>query len=280
MSCKDILVFLDDSKGGGRSVDAAIHLAQAHDSHLTGLSAAVEQRAPAYMEVHIPAEVFAEQAAEAMVRARSLAESFIAKVEQAGLSVDVRTERCLEPELPRLIATHARYADLTVLDQPNPEQQQLGGVDLPETVALSSGRPTFIVPYIGLPKTVAKRVMVAWDAKRESARALHDALPILEKADSVIVLVVDPKTGVNGHGERPGADIALHLARHGCKVEAQHTVSGDVSIGDIILSRLADQGVDLLVMGAYGHARMRELILGGVTRHIMRHMTVPVLVSH
>ena len=87
-----------------------------------------------------------------------------------------------------------------------------------------------------------------------------------EKAASVIVLVVNPTTGDNGHGERPGADIALHLARHGCKVEAQHIMSGDVSVGDMILSRLADQGVDLLVMGAYGHARVRELIFGGVTR--------------
>ena len=280
MSCRDILVFLDESKASGQSIDVAMQLAQVHGAHLTGLAVAVEQRVPAFVEVHIPEDLLAAQAREPMAQAHGLAESFVAKVEAAGLSVDVRTERCLEPALARVIATHARYADLTLLCQPNPEDPPIGGMDLPETVALSSGRPTLIIPYIGPPPTIGQHVMVAWDGGRESTRAIHDALPYLKKAASVIVLVVNPTTGDSGHGEQPGADIALHLARHGCKVEAQHIMSGDVSVGDMILSRLADQGVDLLVMGAYGHARMRELIFGGVTWHIMHHMTVPVLLSH
>jgi nucleotide-binding universal stress UspA family protein len=120
--------------------------------------------------------------------------------------------------------------------------------------------------------------MIAWDAGREAARAVHDALPVLERAKSVVVLVINPRRG--NHGAEPGADIALHLARHGIKVEAQNTEVKDLSVADALLSRLADQGIDLLVMGAYGHSRLRELVVGGVTRQLFQQMTVPVLMSH
>ena len=280
MSFKDILVHIDDSKACDQRIDLAIRLAKAHDAHLTGLSVAVEHRVPAYVELQVPNEVLVRHAAESMGRARTTADAFVARVEDAGLTVEVRTERCLEPELADVISLHARYSDMTVVGQSNPKDPSPGGSELPENITLSCGRPTLIVPYIGLPQAIGERIMVAWDAGRESTRAVHDALPILKTAASVAVLAVNPKSGRDGHGERPGADIALHLARHGCRVEAQHIMSGDVGVGDMILSRLADQSIDLLVMGAYGHARMRELILGGVTRYIVRHMTVPVLLSH
>ena len=140
-----------------------------------------------------------------------------------------------------------------------------------------------MVPYIGAGERLGTRVMVAWDGGREAARAVGDALPLLARAESVAVLVINPSQ--DGHGEQPGADIALHLARHGITVEAQHLEAQhleaqDLSVGDALLSRLADQDIDLLVMGAYGHSRLRELVLGGVTRKIFQQMTVPVLMSH
>ena len=115
---------------------------------------------------------------------------------------------------------------------------------------------------------------------RKATRAVNDAMPLLETADSVTVLVINPIGGIDGHGEEPGADIALHLARHGVNATAEHMVAEDISVGDMLLSRCANAGADLLVMGAYGHSRMRELILGGATRNILQHMTVPVLMSH
>jgi len=127
---------------------------------------------------------------------------------------------------------------------------------------------------------IGKCVLVAWDASREAARAVADAMPLLAAADAVIVLAVDPQPGPDGHGEIPGADIALHLARHGVKAQIERTVSAGVPIGELLLSRAADLGADMLVMGAYGHSRVRELLLGGATRSILASMTIPVLMSH
>ncbi len=122
--------------------------------------------------------------------------------------------------------------------------------------------------------------MVAWDASREAARAVSDALPILERASSVAVVSVNPRSRDFGHGDVPGADIALHLARHGVKVDVQRIETRDLDVGNALLSHVASESADLLVMGGYGHSRLREMVLGGATRTILGEMTVPVLMSH
>jgi nucleotide-binding universal stress UspA family protein len=144
----------------------------------------------------------------------------------------------------------------------------------------SAGRPALVIPYIGAPEPFGRTVTIAWDAGREAARAVADAMPLLEKAEKVHLLTVNPRFGISGHGEEPGADIALHLARHGIQAEVNHSHARDMEVGDLVLSWLADSSSDLLVMGAYGHSRLRELVLGGVTRRLLDSMTVPVLMSH
>ena len=109
---------------------------------------------------------------------------------------------------------------------------------------------------------------------------MHDALPLLEKASKVTILAINPRRGVQGHGDVPAADIALHLARHGVRAEASHTIANDISDGDALLSYASDIGADLIVAGGYGHSRAREMVFGGVTRTLMEQMTVPVLLSH
>jgi nucleotide-binding universal stress UspA family protein len=136
------------------------------------------------------------------------------------------------------------------------------------------------VPYAGQFERVGERVLVAWNASRESTRAINDALPLLKNAAMVTVLAVNPKHGIEGHGDVPAADIALHLARHGVKAEAAHTIAKDISEGDALLSYAADLGVDLIVSGGYGHSRAREMVFGGVTRTLLQEMTVPMLLSH
>ncbi|MBN8909554.1 MAG: universal stress protein, partial [Rhodospirillales bacterium] len=121
---------------------------------------------------------------------------------------------------------------------------------------------------------------VAWNASREAARAVNDALPLLEGAKLVTVVAINPRQGIGGHGDVPAADIVLHLARHGVKAEAAHTVANDISDGEALLSYAADLGVDLIVAGAYGHSRAREMVFGGVTRTLLSEMTVPVFLSH
>jgi nucleotide-binding universal stress UspA family protein len=151
---------------------------------------------------------------------------------------------------------------------------------LAEQLVLASGRPVLLIPYIGAGATMGERVVIGWDASREAARAVSDALPILERAASVVVVTINPRQRDFGHGEMPGTDIALHLARHGVKVEVQRVETRDMDVGNALLSHLAGQSADLLVMGGYGHSRLREIVLGGATRTVLGDMTVPVLMSH
>jgi len=278
MSYKNLLVQLDSRDSCEGRVAAAIGLAQAHSAHLTGLYVAADLAMPNNFRADIPPEylhMLGEQQAAAM---DSVKQSFERMVHKAGLNVDCRTAHASAGQIAGIIARHARYTDLVLLGQPEADAHGGHETSDAEDVVMTSGRPALIVPYIGSRNTVGRRPMVAWDGGREAARALNDAMPILEKAEAVSVIAVNPEKG--NHGQEPGADIALHLARHGMKVEVQHYKVHDMSVADAILSRMADQDIDLLVMGAYGHSRVREWILGGTTRQIFAQMTVPVLMSH
>lgn len=175
---------------------------------------------------------------------------------------------------------HTRAADLVVASQADPEWELSGMFDAPERLALETGRPVLVVPYAGTFGEIGKRVVIAWSGKRESARAVFDAMPLLKGADAVTLLCVAGRGADGEPGAIPGTEIAATLARHGVKVTIQKSIADEISVADDILSRCADLGADLLVMGAYGHSRLREMVFGGVTRHIVRHMTVPTLLSH
>ena len=177
------------------------------------------------------------------------------------------------------MVAHARFADLVIVGQAEPDNQPAGTPsDLAEEVVLASARPVLIVPHIGVSKTPGKTVMLCWNGGREAVRAATGALPLLKAADNVIVLEIDPKSGVDE--EEPGADVAQWLARHGVKVTVQRDTAANSDVGGVILSRAADHDVDLIVMGIYGHSRMRELVLGGASRTLLATMTVPLLVAH
>jgi nucleotide-binding universal stress UspA family protein len=279
MTFKDILIHVDADKTMAARTRVAVALARSHDAHLTGVCFAADPVIPATLFGMVPPSLLETQHEAAVERANAAAAAFRSAVTKAGLPGDCRVVECLEGDLAYLLGLHARHADLVVLGQPDPEGAVAGGPGLPATVALDCGRPVIMVPFIGTAATIGERVMVAWDGGREAARAVNDALPILERAKSVTVLSVNPTSDGDGRRE-PGADIALHLARHGVKVEAQRRITTEISAGDAILNEITDKGSDLLVMGAYGHSRLRELVLGGVTRQILASMTVPVLMSH
>ncbi len=278
MPYKNLLVYLDDRKSCAGRVAAAIALAQAHGAHLTGLYVAPDPQLPGNLRAEVPQEylqMLGEHQKEAMAAARA---AFIKTVEKAGVNADCRTTHASSTMVADIIALHARYADLVVLGQPENEARVDFSATNTEDAVMTGGRPALVVPYIGAGKTIGQRIMVAWDGGREAARAVNDAMPALEMAESVKVVAVNPKKGQ--HAMEPGADIALHLARHGIKVEVQHFDVRDMSIADALLSRASDQDIDLLVMGAYGHSRVREWVMGGTTRQIFAQMTVPVMMSH
>jgi nucleotide-binding universal stress UspA family protein len=280
MPYKDLLVHLDDSNGCAKRVDAAVRLAERHGAHLTGVYPIVEIPLLGAIREQIPPDIRASMEAEAQGQAEWALKGFREAAESRGVLYETRTDHALATMLASVLSMHARYADLVVLGQVDPDEPSYGGRHLPEEVVLSSGRPLLVVPYIGAPATIGRRVVVAWDASREAARAVSDAMPILEQASSVVVVSIDPKSTPLGHGEVPGADIGAHLARHNVKVEVERVVAGEVSVGNALLSHIADRGADLLVMGAYAHSRVRELMLGGTTRTILESMTVPVLMAH
>ena len=280
MAFKDILLHLDQSSSCAARLSLAMSLAADHDAHVTGLYTAVAPQWPVELHSHMAGELLERQRGEATEAGQAVLADFTRRALADGLSVEGRVETCLETDLAASLAREAQCADLLVLGQAQPEEPFATSPQQVESVLLASGSPTLLVPYAGYATAPGGRIVVAWDGSREAARAVNDALPFLTAATNVMVLIVDPKSKAGRLGDEPGADIARHLARHDCRVELQSVESGSRSVGGTILARLSDSGADLLVMGAYGHSRLRELVLGGVTRHILAHMTVPVLMSH
>jgi nucleotide-binding universal stress UspA family protein len=279
MAFKNLLVHVDDSKACAERVRAAIDLAIAHEAHLTGVYVIGDLPPETFESSYLLPEMREMLQQEGGTRAEAALARFAEAAKRNEISFETRTDRGLYTAVADALVIHARYADVVILGQADPDDGG-GPRDLPEAVTLGSGRPSLVIPYIGPQATLGQRVTVAWDASREATRAVNDALPILTRAQAVNVVAVNPRETPFGHGEQPGADIAVHLACHGIKVEVQRIESRDFDVANIVLSHIADQSSDLLVMGAYGHSRLREFVLGGVTRTILHDMTVPVLMAH
>jgi nucleotide-binding universal stress UspA family protein len=277
MSYKTILVHLDSRQRSTERLPFAFGLAARFEAHLVGLYAPGAPRIPSYALAEAGAvlrDVVEQSRAAAARQAQKQFREAAARHGDAGAEW---RESAAEPAAA--VRLSARYADLVVAAQPEP-QDDAEVRAVAHELALAAGRPVLFVPYAGRFATAGRRVLIAWDAGVEAARAVSDALPLLKRADSVEVAVFDPERGRREHGEQPGADVALYLARHGVKVSVTRQSGANFEVGAQVLSRSADTGADLIVMGAYGHSRVRELVLGGVTRTMIESMTVPVLMSH
>lgn len=281
MPLKDILVHLDTTDRSAVRLDLAIELARRHDAHLAALFVA---------DIGLPLIAMGDGSGGAalaglidQMRDETLADS--AQVE-AAFRERMRREampgewRRAEGMVAELVTLHARHADLVIVGQDDPDAPDGSPSGLAGNVLFGAGRPVLVVPYAGSFAATGRRILVGWNASREAARAVNDALPLIAAADLACVLAANPRRGVGGLGEEPGADIAAHLARHGATVSVEQRLAPDVPDGDLVLNHAADMQADLIVMGAYGHSRLREFALGGVTRTVLKHMTVPVLLSH
>jgi len=279
MPLKTIAVFIDPSEVGEARAAYAVKLAFRHGSHLIGIfvvpigwdgnpsesfvrgKAAIRQ----LIEYHAAVESAATNAAS---------QSFSAVSTREDISFEFRFLR--HGEANEGAALNALHSDLVIVGSP-----QLGGLPREwsaETLLLATGVPFLLLPERWTGPT-AEHVIVAWNASREARRAVADALPLLVGARSVTILVVDPQKN-SRHGEEPGADVALYLSRHGAKVVVERVQSNGQQIADAILGFAKQQNSDLIVVGAYSHARTTEMIFGGVTRCLLRDTTVPLLISH
>ena len=271
----DILLHLTDDTRSTEKTATALGLAARFGATLTTVYTLPFPNQLYYMGDYVPPTFVQQQMDEAKDAANAARKVFEASAKQAGVNAT-----WIETDQMPLDALQAwgRSCDLAVIGQPDPDRDplamdSLGTLALPADLALALGRPLLAVPYIGSYPAPGKTVMVAWNDSREATRAVHDALPLLKGAASVTLFGINPDAAA----ETSAARMVAHLAHYGITAKAKHVLVEDIAAGEALLSALADHSADLLVMGAYGHSRLREMVLGGVTRTILQSMTVPVL---
>lgn len=279
MSYKSILVHLDTSKAVHSRLDLALSLATQFEAHLTGFFTVFTPEPGSFYVMAGNAEFYVEQRQRRAEQQGALERLFRAELLRAKVQGDWQSSAEYANEV---VPQAARIADLAIVGQYNRDDpDSFVAEQFIESTVLSAGRPVLVVPYAGQFDAIPSHVMIAWDGSREATRALHDALPFLTRAKRVTVLTINAMRTDPAASRIPGTDIAAIVSRYGANVAIEEVegVKGE-PIGEMLLSRAADLGVDLIVMGCYGHSRWRELVLGGATRSILKSMTVPVLMSH
>jgi nucleotide-binding universal stress UspA family protein len=279
MRIRDILVHVNAAEASGRRLDLAARLARRHQARLVGL-AVVDVALPPIATPDGGAalgELFDVMRRDALAEAEGLRAPF----EETLRREAIEGEWCIvEGTGAEQIARHGRMVDLIVLGQADPDEGAPAATAMIEGALFASGRPVLVVPHSGQFETPGRRVLIGWADRREATRVVHDALPLLATCEAATVLTVSMQEELDAAGEPPGSGIVRHLTRHGVPVTAEHTVAGGLDVADLLLNHASENSADLLVIGAYGHSRLRELVLGGVTRTILRQMTLPVLMSH
>lgn len=282
MSYRTILVQADQSSNCAERVRLAIELAQQHDAHLAGIAVTggVAQFAypgawvadgggySAFLTAHL--DILRQQA-----------DAAVAAFEDAIRNQQLRSHEStvIDDEAGVALSLRGRYSDLVVIGQSRPDEPRPAvPPDLPQYVIMGGGCPVLLVPFLGTFPSIGRHPIVAWDGGLSAAHAVRGALPMLTRAEQVDVVVF---TGdlADISGDNPGDDIALFLARHDVKVNVIRSDSR-IDDGAVLLSMAQDRGADLVVMGGYGHTRLREFVMGGVTRTVLRSMTLPVLMAH
>ena len=279
MTYASVMVHLDASEAAVHRLHLAMQYARAHRARLIGVYASFTP-SPSWFYMMEGAARYLEEDRHRRDRVRDVVH---ANFRDATAALGEHAEwRAVEGDPLALVLREAREADLLIVGQRNPDDPAgFVAADFVETLILESGRPVLVVPYAGRFTEVAQRLLVAWSGGRESARALHDALPLMQGA-SVRVLQMLGERPQHWAEDTTVGQVARALKVHGidAAVEEVRCIESDVAIGEMLLSRTADCNADLIVMGAYGHSRLRELVLGGVTRTLLATMTVPVLLSH
>ena len=265
---KTVLLHLGGDAGRAARQKEALRLAAEHGAAVLG-AAALAPPIAGYGEVPVAVELLQAQREQAQAQAEAMGREFKAAADGAGIDADWLAE---EGDAADVLARFAGSADLLVLSQEEPG----AGLGVADDLVLRAAPPVLFLPYAGAWDEIGRRVLVAWNGSREAARAMRDALPFLARAGQVTLVAADLAPSREAELGRARA----FLERHGVAAKARKLSGTDVEAGDVLLNAIADEGADLLVMGAYGHSRLRELVLGGATRHVLRHMTAPVLMSH
>jgi nucleotide-binding universal stress UspA family protein len=280
MAYKTILVHLNDQRRAQALLAPAVNIAREHSAHLIGLSVVPPiivapdgfgGTPPIMIEAHRQAYRTEEPRCRSIFQNATVGQNFQAEW------------RTLDPgvlPVAEVVIAQGRTVDLIIVNQADKDWPSSGMLDATERVIIESGRPVLVIPNTGRQLARLGRAVVGWNGRREAARAVFDALPFLKQVDEVKVLCVNPQEEGGMEEDLPGAEICSALSRHGVKCEATEVARPRIGVGETLLSRAKEFDADLLVMGAYGHSRFREFVLGGASRYLLQHMMVPVLMSH
>ncbi|MDP6166412.1 MAG: universal stress protein [Gammaproteobacteria bacterium] len=279
MQVKDILVHLDNSEACAHRAEAAISLAKRQQARVTGVALALKSITANYIGIQVPKAISEAQRELVEAAAQTAVCDFERAAQAAGVEFDSEIIYTTAARAPDRMAYKARCNDITFLGQPNPDEANVAYMNLLlEGVLFDSGRSVYIVPYIGRIDMAHRNAVVAWDGGKKAARAIHDAIPLLQGRGKVTLMMVNAKKSSSKKDAQPGTDMLRHLQSHGLDVSLEN-ISANIKTDYAILNFLSDSGADLLVMGAYEHSRLREKAFGGVTDSILHNMTTAVLMS-
>ncbi len=279
MSYKTILVHVDQSTQAAERIRLAAAIARAENAHLIGAAMTGISRFVFDSGAINPHDAVLKHHLDFL---RDYARKALQVFEQIAAAAGVNSveSRLIDDDAGGGITLQARYCDLVVLGQINPDEAVPGLMpDFPEYVVMNCARPVLVVPFTGQFREPGKRPLIAWDASMSATRAVTGALPLLKQAQEADLVVFNADDQPDAHGQQPGADLALYLARHNVKLTVRNQTI-ELDTGNALLSLAADLNSDMIVMGGYGHSRFREIVLGGVTRTMLASMTVPVLMAH
>lgn len=280
---RDLMLAMTGTPADRAALEAGVELARALDAHLDVVEpVSLPMFMPAPWGGIVPDSLLQDVHASLLEKGRANVDALRGQLASRGIKFEVRLAEALFAEPPQVVAMHARHADIALLagaaiqssDQAAAVRRMFAGL------LFEGGRPVLVVPPHHPLRWPTGHAVVAWQPTREATRALHDAMPLLRRADSVDIVVVDPASPSDGSVRLDGADIATHLARHGMKVDVVQRERGSSSVASTLLRHAADTGAGLLVAGGFGHSRLRQWMLGGTTLELMDSAHLPVLFSH
>jgi nucleotide-binding universal stress UspA family protein len=280
MPYKTILMHCNNKRRMEALLDTTVPLAEKFQAHLLGLSVVPPVAVISTGPPHAPPMIIDEHCKLYRAGNPAMKSAFEAATQGLALTAEWREDEANAFGVAECVLPYARAADLIVARQTDPHWPGSDRLDVADRLAIESGRPVLIVPNAGLRKRVGEKVLVAWNGRCEAARATFDALPLLLSAKDVRVVWATPPSEREWARDIPASDICATLARHGVKCQATEQVAPHASVGETLLACAKDFGADLLVMGCYGHTRLREFVFGGASRYVLAHMSVPVLMSH
>lgn len=278
MSFKSIVIYLNSSERARRLIEVGADIASRFEAHLVGLRVFPALKLSPPLPLPFGREVASQLQAGIEKETAELKAIFEEMTARQTFVAEWRSITDVPGDPCDIVLRNAHSADLVIASQADPNWPLSGTLDFPDRIVLGAGRPVLVVPAFGHHKGIPGNVSVAWRNTRESARAVGDAMPLLKLATNVYVTSVEEA----GAGADDGSltELGKMLGRHGIKPVLSRQIATEFTTGEEIRVRAIDQQADMLVMGCYGHSRMREMALGGVTRHMLREMTIPILFSH